>query len=86
MAPLGERILLVTAGPLGAPRKGERKGGGLITHREEVTGQTGLVAPCSLRCKVPKDPVPTDKPSNKTLEEAKEQNLYTQPLFFPMSS
>ena len=25
-APLGERILLVTADPLGSPRKGERKG------------------------------------------------------------
>ena len=50
VAPLGERILLVTAGPLGAPRKGERKGGGLITHREEVTGQTGLVTLISTSC------------------------------------
>ena len=29
VSPLGERILLVTVGPLGAPRKGERKGEGL---------------------------------------------------------
>ena len=28
VAPLGERRLLVTHGPLGAPRKVERKGGG----------------------------------------------------------
>ena len=28
MDPLEERKVLVTAGPLGAPRKGERKGGG----------------------------------------------------------
>ena len=26
VAPLGERILLVKSGPLGAPRRGERKG------------------------------------------------------------
>ena len=28
VAPIGERMLLVTDVPLGAPRKGERKGGG----------------------------------------------------------
>ena len=27
VVPLGERRLLVTSGPLGVPRKGERKGG-----------------------------------------------------------
>ena len=48
VVPLGERRLLVTSGPLGAPRKGEKKEGGLKTQREEVTRQTGLVAPCSL--------------------------------------
>ena len=33
VAPLGERILLVVAAPLGVPRKGELKGGGLKTNR-----------------------------------------------------
>ena len=67
VALLGERILLVTDGSIGAPRKGEQKGGGLKTHREEVTRRTGLVAPFILICRVPKDPEPTSDPSNKTL-------------------
>ena len=46
VALLGERRLLVTTNPLGVPRKGEQKGGGLKTQREEVTRRTGLVAPC----------------------------------------
>ena len=62
VAPLGGRRLLVTASPLGAPRKVEQKGGGLKTQREEGTRQIGLVTPFSLSCIVPKDPVPTAKP------------------------
>ena len=46
VAPVGERRLLVTAGTLGEPRKGELKGGGLKTKREEVMRRTGIVAPC----------------------------------------
>ena len=45
MAPLGERIILVTVVPLGATRKRDLKREGLKTQREEVTRQTGLVAP-----------------------------------------
>ena len=75
VALLGERIVLVTAGPLVEPSKGEQRGGGLKTQREEVTRRTGLVAPCSLSCIVPKYPAPTARPSNKTLEEAKERNM-----------
>ena len=75
VALLGERIILVTAGPLVNPRKGEQKGECLKPQREEVTRRTGLVTPFSLSCRVPKYPAPTAKPSNKTLEEAKERNL-----------
>ena len=71
MASLGERIILVISVPLGAPRKGERKGGGKKPQREEVTRITGLVVPFILICIVPKYPEPTAKPSNKTLEEDK---------------
>ena len=46
VAPLGERIILVTAVLLGEPRKGEIKGGFLKPQREKVTRQTGLVEPC----------------------------------------
>ena len=75
VVPPGEIRFLVTAVPIGLHRKGEQKGGGLKTQREEVTSQTSLVAPCSPSCTVLKDTVPTADPSNKTLEEAKEQNL-----------
>ena len=50
--------------------KGELKGKGFKNQREEVTRQTDLVAPCSLSCRVPKDPSPTANPSNKTLMES----------------
>ena len=74
LEPLGERRLLLTAGPLGAPRKGYRKGEGLKTYGEEVMRRTGLVASCFSSCRIPKDTSPTANPSNKTMEEAKERN------------
>ena len=61
----------MTVSPLGAPRKGERKGGGgLKTQKEEVTRQTGLAVPCYLICTIPKEKAPTSDLSNKTLMEA----------------
>ena len=68
--PLREIRLLVTAVPLGPPRKGELKGKGKKNQREEVTRQTGLVVPCLLICRVPKDTSPTAKTSDKILMEA----------------
>ena len=63
-------------GPLGAPRKGEKKRGEVKKkHREEMTRRTGLVAPCSWICTVIKETVPTANPSNKTPAEAKKRNL-----------
>ena len=75
VVPLGERILLVTSVPLGAPSKGDRKGVRLKTQREEVMRQTGLVSQCSLSCTVLKNTVTTAEPSNNNLEEVKEKNL-----------
>ena len=60
--PLGERRLLVTAGPLVASRKREQKREGKKNHREEVTRRTGLVATYYPSCRVPKDTSSTHKP------------------------
>ena len=67
----------MTVRTIEVPRKGELKGGRLKIPREEVTRQTGLVVPCSPRCTVLKDTVPTSYPSNKTPAEDKEKiSLY----------
>ena len=76
VVPLGKRTIVVTTGPLGAPRIGERKRGGAKTHREEGTRWTGIVTACSMSCIFPKDTAPIAKPSKKTLMEAFETSTY----------